>query len=202
VLQDLRYSLHLIAKTPAFDWVFRPVPFPGSDSLLALTETSQVKQASGWTSPRDYLDWKDQNHVFANMAAWSPAGHSLTSGGEPERVPGMEVTASFFAVVGVKPLLGRSFVSPEDVPKDSPVAVLSHSLWQRRFGGKPDILGQTIAVNGKPFGVIGVMPLAAPPQMLRETISNVRVDPSEGHARIAKFEVVLPAAQVPVQFRN
>lgn len=144
--------------TAANDFLFRPLPFPDSGSLLALTETAHVKQASGWTSPRDYLDWKEQNHVFADMAAWSPAGYSLTGGGEPERVPGLDVTASFFPVLGVKPFLGRSFLTSEDVPKGSPVAVLSHSLWQRRFGGRADILGQTIAVNGKPFAVIGVMP--------------------------------------------
>ena len=181
MLQDLRYSLRLIAKTPAFsgmivfalvlgigantaiftaanDFLFRPLPFPDSGRLVALTETAHVKQASGWTSPRDYLDWKEQNHAFADMAAWSPAGYSLTGGGEPERVPGMGVTASFFPVLGVKPFLGRGFLSREDVPKGDPVVVLSHSLWQRRFGSRPDILGQSIAVNGKPFAVIGVMP--------------------------------------------
>jgi len=181
VLQDLRYSLRLLAKTPMFsgmivfalalgiganttiftaanDFLFRPLPFPDSGRLVALTEIAKLKQVSGWTSPRDYLDWKEQNHAFVDMAAWSPAGYSLTGGGEPERVPGMEVTASFFPVLGVKPFLGRSFLSREDVPKGNPVVVLSHSLWQRRFGSRPDILGQPIAVNGKPFAVIGVMP--------------------------------------------
>jgi len=181
VLQDLRYSLRLLAKTPAFsgmivfalalgigastaiftaanDFLFRPLPFPDSGRLVALTETARLKEVSGWTSPRDYLDWKEQNHAFVDMAAWSPAGYSLTGGGEPERVPGMGVTASFFPVLGVKPFLGRSFLSREDVPTGSPVVVLSHSLWQRRFTGRPGILGQAIAVNGKPFTVVGVMP--------------------------------------------
>ena len=113
MLQDLRYSLRLIAKTPAFsgmivfalalgigantaiftaanDFLFRPLPFPDSGNLLAITENAHVKQAAGWTSSRDYLDWKGQNHVFVDMAAWSPAGYSVTGGGEPERVPGID----------------------------------------------------------------------------------------------------------------
>jgi len=181
VLQDLRYSLRLLAKAPAFsgmivfalalgigantaiftaanDFLFRPLPFPDSGRLVALTEIGKLKQVSGWTSPRDYLDWKEQSHSFVEMAAWSPAGYNLTGGGEPERVPGMEVTASFFPALGGKPLLGRSFLSREDVPKGNPVVMLSHSLWQRRFGSRSDILGQSITVNGRPFAVIGVMP--------------------------------------------
>ena len=181
MLQDLRYSLRLLAKTPAFsgmivlalalgigastavftaanDFLFRPLPFPDSGRLVALTETAKLQAVSGWTSPRDYLDWKEQNHTFVDVAAWSLAGYNITGDGEPERVPGMGVTASFFPVLGVKPFLGRSFLSREDVPKSNSFVVLSHSLWQRRFAGRPGILGQLIAVNGKPFTVIGVMP--------------------------------------------
>lgn len=181
MLQDLRYAFRLLAKTPGFslmivfvlalgigantaiftaanDFLFRPLPFTGSGRLMALTEIAKVKEISGWTSPRNYLDWKAQNHVFEDMAAWSSLGVNLTGGGEPERVPGMQVTASFFPLLGVKPLLGRGFFPREDVPKGDPVVVLSYSLWQRRFGGRHDITGQAITANGKPFTIIGVMP--------------------------------------------
>ncbi len=181
MLHDLRYTLRLLAKTPAFsgllvlalalgigahtaiftaanDFLLRPLPFPDSSRLVALTEIAKVKEVSGWTAPRYYLDWKEQNHSFADMAAWSPAGYSLTGGGEPERVPGIRVTASFFPVLAVKPFLGRSFLPEEDLPNGNSFVVLSHSLWQRRYAGRHDILGQAIAVNGKPFTVIGVMP--------------------------------------------
>ena len=182
MLQDLRFAVRLLAKTPVFsltivfamaigigantaiftaanDFLFRPLPFADSGRLVAITEIAKVtKQLSGWTSPRDYLDWKEQNHVFEDMAAWSSQGANLTGGAEPERVPGMQVTASFFPVLGVKPLLGRSFLPREDVPKGDPVAVLSYSLWQRRFAGRLDILGQPITANGKQFTVVGVMP--------------------------------------------
>ncbi len=181
MLQDLRYAVRLLAKTPGFsltivfamaigigantaiftaanDFLFRPLPFADSGRLVAVTEIAKVKALSGWTSPRDYLDWREQNHVFEDMAAWSSLGANLTGGGEPERVPGMQVTASFFPVLGVKPLLGRSFLPREDVPKGDPVAVLSYSLWQRRFGGRRDIVGQPITANGRQFTVVGVMP--------------------------------------------
>ncbi len=181
MLQDVRYAVRLLAKTPGFslmilfalaigiganaaiftaanDFLFRPLPFADSGRLVAVTETAKMKALSGWTSPRDYLDWRDQNHVFEDMAAWSSLGANLTGGGEPERVPGMQVTASFFPVLGVKALLGRSFLPREDVPKGDPVAVLSYSLWQRRFAGRRDILGQPITANGKQFTVVGVMP--------------------------------------------
>jgi putative ABC transport system permease protein len=181
VIQDLRYALRLIAKDPGFsllivfvlalgigantviftaanDFLFRPLPFTDSGRLLAITETAKLKQISGWTSSRDYLDWKEQNHVFEDMAAWSSVGVNLTGAPEPERVPGMQVTASFFPVLGVRPLLGRSFFPGEDVPKGNPVAVVSYSLWQRRFGGRRDVLGRPVVADGKTFTVVGVMP--------------------------------------------
>ena len=181
MLQDLRFSLRLFAKNPglaglivfalalgigantaiftaANDFLFRPLPFTDSDRLLALTESAPKSVGESWTSPRDYLDWAAQNHVFEGMAGWSPAGYNLTGNGEPERVPGMRVTANFFPVLGVRPLLGRDFARREDVPRGDPVVILSHSLWQRRFGGRRDILGRPIVMNGRAFTVIGVMP--------------------------------------------
>jgi len=180
MFQDLRYSFRILAKTPGFtgivvfalalgigantaiftaanDFLFRPLPFPDSARIVTLTETAKVKEVSGWTSPRDYLDWREQNHSFEDMAAWYSRGVNLT-GGEPERVPGMQVTASFFHVLAVQPFLGRTFLPSEDVPRGNPVVVLSYSLWTRRFAGRRDILGQPITLDGKPFAVIGVMP--------------------------------------------
>lgn len=181
MVQDLRYAFRLMAKTPGFsllivfalalgiganttiftaanDFLFRPLPFADAGRLVAVSEGGKTKELSGWTSPRDYLDWQQQNRVFEQMAAWAAVGVNLTGVGEPERVTGMQVTASFFPTVGVRPSLGRSFLASEDVRNGAAVAVLSHSLWQRRFGGRGDILGQTITANGRPYSVIGVMP--------------------------------------------
>ncbi len=181
MLQDLRHAFRVLVRTPgvsglivftlalgigantaiftiANDFLFRPMPFADSDRVVALTETSPRTAGESWTSPRDYLDWKAQNHSFTDMAAWSPAGFNLTGGGDPERVPGMRVTANFFPVLGVMPILGRNFLPREDVPKGDPVVVLSHALWQRRFSGRRDILGRQIVLNGGPFTVIGILP--------------------------------------------
>jgi putative ABC transport system permease protein len=181
MVQDFRYAVRLMAKTPGFtllivfalalgiganttiftaanDFLFRPLPFADAGRLMAVTEIGKTKELSGWTSPRDYLDWQQRNRVFENMAAWTAVGVNLTGGGEPERVAGVQVTASFFPTLGVRPLLGRSLLDSEDVRNGPAVAVLSHSLWQRRFGGRGDILGQAITANGKPYTVVGVMP--------------------------------------------
>ncbi len=181
MLQDLRYAIRLLTRRRGFsgviilalalgigantaiftavnDFLLRPLPFADSARLVALTEATKTKEVSGWTSPRDYLDWKEQNHVFEDMAGWTPAGFNVTGGGDPERVPGMRVTANFFPVLGVKPLLGRNFLPREDVPRGYPAAVLSHALWQRRFAGRRDIVGRQITLNGRAFTVIGVMP--------------------------------------------
>ena len=181
MVQDFRYALRLMAKNPGFsllivfalalgigsattiftaanDFLIRPLPFADAGRLVAVTELGKTKELSGWTSPRDYLDWKDQNRVFTEMAAWTPAGVNLTGGGEPERVPGMQVTASFFQTLGVRPALGRGFLPGEDVPKGPAVVVLSHALWRRRFGGRRDIVGQPMVANGRALTVVGVMP--------------------------------------------
>jgi len=143
--------------TAANDFLFRPLPFGDPGRLVAVTEIGKTKELSGWTSPRDYLDWRAENRVFQEMAAWTSAGVNLTGGGGPERVPALQVTASFFPLLGVRPMVGRGFLAQEDVPKGNPVVVLSYSLWQR-FGGRQDILGQPVTADGKAFTVVGVMP--------------------------------------------
>ncbi len=181
MIRDLRYALRLIVKNPGFslliifalalgigatsaifavanDFLFRPLPFADPARLVAVSEISRVKEISGWTSPRNYLDWREQNHVFVDMAAWSARGFNVTSGGQAERLAGMRVTASFFPVLGVHPILGRSFLAREDMPNGDPVAVVSYSLWQRRFGGRPEVLGRPITLDAKPYTIVGVMP--------------------------------------------
>lgn len=106
----------------------------------------------------DYLDWRTQQSVFEDMAARMPAGGIITGGGEPERVIGRLVTASFFPTLGVKPFLGRAFNSSEDQPGAARVMVISHELWQRRFGSNPAIIDQAINYNGESWTIIGVMP--------------------------------------------
>jgi putative ABC transport system permease protein len=114
--------------------------------------------------PRDtpaaanYVDWRDQNKVFEGMAAIADQSFNLTGAGEPERVDGRRVSANLFSLLGVSPQLGRAFLPEEDSPGAARVVVLSHGLWQRRFGSDPGLVGKTLTLNGESHTVVGVMP--------------------------------------------
>ncbi|HEY8022053.1 MAG TPA: ABC transporter permease [Thermoanaerobaculia bacterium] len=109
-------------------------------------------------SPRTFLRWREQNHVFASMAAGTDADVVLSGRGAPQRLPAGRVTANFFSTLGIAPALGRDFLAEEDRPGGRHVVLLGHGLWERRFGSAPGILGQTLVLNGQPHTVIGVMP--------------------------------------------
>src|SRR6185369_10747751 len=104
-----------------------------------------------------WQEWRRGNSVFTDIAATRTALTTLSGDGEPEQIQGRRVTASFWAVLGSKPALGRVFTEDEDV-HGALVAVISHGLWQRRFGGSRDIIGRKIIANGSPFEIIGVTP--------------------------------------------
>jgi putative ABC transport system permease protein len=109
-------------------------------------------------SPANFLDWRQQNEVFEDMAAIAGATVNLTGTDEPERIRGRRVSASFFTILGVPPALGRTFLPDEDQPDGERVVVLSHGLWQRRFGADASVVGQVVSLDGVSFTVIGVMP--------------------------------------------
>ena len=103
-------------------------------------------------------DWRARNHVFEGIAALRPiANFNLVGAGEPERLNGARVASNLFPVLGVTPLLGRTFTEEEDEIGHERVALLSHGLWVRRFGADPAIVGRTISLSGTPFTVVGVM---------------------------------------------
>ncbi len=174
--QDLRYSLRNLAKSPLFTAValltlalgigantaifsvvnavlLRALPYAAPDRLVTF-----IREGHSGQSSANFLDWKRDNHVFENMGAvegWSP---NLTGIDKPEQVSAMHITSDVFPVLGVKPILGRTFTPDEDhVGKDREV-VLSYGFWQRHFGGSKDVLGRTVEFNGEPYVVIGVMP--------------------------------------------
>ncbi|MGI8995653.1 MAG: ABC transporter permease [Pyrinomonadaceae bacterium] len=181
--QDVRYGVRMLLKAPGFTVVavlalalgigantaifsvvnavlLRPLPYADPEQLVQVWEQrprrgmSQVEVASA-----EFLNWRAQNQVFEDMAALNFADYNLTGGGEePERIPGAPVSASYFPLLGVKPLLGRTFLPEEDQPDRNSVVVLSYGLWQRRFGSDPNVLNKTITLNGKSHAVIGVMP--------------------------------------------
>jgi len=179
---DLRYGLRMLAKNPGFTIVavialalgigansaifsvvntvlLRPLPYRNPEQLVMVWEENS-KQGFPKDTPAaaNYVDWRDQNHVFESIAAMADISFNLTGTGDPERIDGQRVSTSFFPLLGVEPQLGRAFRPEEDKPGANQVAVMSYGLWQRRFGADPGIIGKPISLNGKSFIVVGVMP--------------------------------------------
>src|ERR1051325_2671716 len=180
ILQDLRYGLRMLLKTPAITFivvlalalgigantaifsvlnavVLRPLPYDKPNELLFLNERSAVLDEMSISYP-NFTDWRNQNHVFEKIGVYNRNSYNLTGYGEAERILAGQVSADLFAALRAKPLIGRVFTNDEDKPGAAPVVVLSYALWQRRFGGQNSILNQTITLNGKGYTVIGVMP--------------------------------------------
>jgi putative ABC transport system permease protein len=179
---DLRFAFRTLIKKPGFTFVLvlalalgigantaifsvvnavllRPLPYKHAERLVWIWSTNQLNEIEHETaSPPDYNDWKTQNQSFEEMGAFVNTRLTLTGSGEPERYDAAYVTDGFFDVLGAQAEIGRTFTADEDKPNSDRVVVLSHGLWQRRFGGDPKIVGNAITINGRPFTVIGVMP--------------------------------------------
>ncbi len=179
---DLRYALRLLLKSPGFTTVavlalalgigantaifsvvnavlLRPLPYKDPERLVMVwEEASFVGFPRNTPAVANYADWKKQNQVFEDMAAIRGRSYNLTGQGDPERLLGWGVTFNFFSVLGVKPLLGRVFVEEDDKPGAANVALISHGLWKRSFGGDPKLIGNPIHLDGQKFTVLGVMP--------------------------------------------
>ena len=181
MVNDLRFAIRMLRKSPGFvliailtlavgigsntaifsvvnAWLIHPIDFPEPDRLVVLWQTN-TKQ--GWinsVNPANFLDWREQSHAFESLSAWRFAQFDLSGTDEPERIRGSLVSASFFSLLGVRPVLGRDFMPQEDQPGGGRVVLLSHGLWQRRFASDPNILGKNLTFNGEKYTVIGVMP--------------------------------------------
>ena len=170
--QDIRYTLRTLRKNPGFTAVavltlalgigantaifsavnallLNPYPFPEPDRLVSV-DARHISGKNSGTGYRDFLDWREQNSVFEEMAIVPWTGtHTLTGQGEPQRVIGGETTVGFLRVLGVKPVFGRFFTADEDKPGAGRVAVLSYATWQRRFAGSQDVLGRTMMLDAR-----------------------------------------------------
>ena len=183
LIQDLRYGLRLLARSPGFTAIalltltlgigataaifsvvdavlLRALPYREPQRLVSVFEDAGARGFPRNTpAPANYADWKAQAHVFEDVAAVADRVFSLTgSGSDPDEVLGAGVTGNLFSVLGAKPALGRAFLPEEDRPGAAHVAVLSHGLWKRRFGADPGLVGREIMMNGEKRIVIGVMP--------------------------------------------
>jgi predicted permease len=137
--------------------LLNPLPFPEPQELVSLHE-SKPNFAEGSISYPNFLDWRSQNKTFSAMALTRSWSFSMTGRGDAEQLNGQYTSAGFFAVFGVHPLLGREFTSSEEQRGAAPKAIISEGLWRRKFDASPEILGQSILLDGKTFTVIGVIP--------------------------------------------
>src|SRR5262245_4565283 len=183
LLQDLRYGMRMFAKKPGFSLIavitlalgigantaifsvvdgvlLRPLPYENAERLFKVNRVSAKKPGLGTrTSPLNYLDMRSQNQSFEYLGGYTDSSKfNLSGGAEPERVPGAMISDTLFQALGAPPALGRNFAPEEDRKGGPNVVILSHRLWARRFGADPNILGQTLTLDSRPYTVVGVMP--------------------------------------------
>ncbi|HJZ69183.1 MAG TPA: ABC transporter permease, partial [Blastocatellia bacterium] len=180
--QDLRYALRMMLKKPGFTLIavftlalgtgantaifslvnavlLKPLPFFEPERLAMVWEDqSTIGFPRDEAAPANYVDWKAQQSVFEDMAALNWKNFNLTGDGEPERIFARGVSANFFPLLGIQPIVGRSFYSDEDKPGANKVVILSYGLWRVRYGGESGILDRDIQLDGEKYKVVGVMP--------------------------------------------
>ncbi len=180
-LQDARYALRMFARNPAFTAIaiialalgigantaifsvvnailLKPLPYKNPEQLMIIwEEATNLGFPKDTPSPANFLDWQRQAGSFEGMSAFAPGYFNLTGVGEPERLDGRRISGNLFNVLGIKPILGRTLV-PEDDKPGNQVVVLNESLWKRRFGADPSVIGRALDLNGKPYTIVGVIP--------------------------------------------
>jgi macrolide transport system ATP-binding/permease protein len=183
VWQDVRFAMRQSRKNPGFGVtavlilalgmgvsvaifsfvdaaLIRPLPFERSNRLVDVDEKAVVFPRSN-LSREDYEDWKRMNTTLSLLEVYTGTGFLLHQGATSEPVPGLRVSDGFFRTLGVKPILGRDFLPGEDQPGRAKTVLLSYGGWQRRFGGRADVVGQTVNLSGDAYTIIGVLPTTA-----------------------------------------
>ncbi|MGB7184991.1 MAG: ABC transporter permease, partial [Candidatus Acidiferrales bacterium] len=186
LLQDIRYALRMLVKAPGFAAVailtlalgigantaifsvinatlLKPLAYPNSDRLVLVWQTyggDGPDDINIVSAPNIHDIEKQSSDVFESLAMFDSAGrgYNLSQGSEPERVSGLRVTAQFFHVLGIQPLLGRAFFPEEEIAGRDHEVILSYGLWQRRYRGDPSVVGKAIRIDGESLTVVGVMP--------------------------------------------
>jgi putative ABC transport system permease protein len=185
LLPDLRYALRQLRKSPAFTTavvttlalgigantaifsvvngiLIRDLPYKEADRLLLLWSVGRNGNQRDQLSFTDIDDYRLQNHVFENIAGFGDWSATFIGSGDPARIPGMQVTDGYFALLRAKPMLGRDFLPEEQIEGKDQVVILSNGLWLRRFAGDRQIVGKQINLSGKPYTIVGVMPKQFP----------------------------------------
>lgn len=184
LLKDVQYAIRTLRKTPVFTLtavltlalgigantsifsvvngvMLRPLPFAEPGRLVRIFEKNDRENLSQFgSSVLNYLSWKEQNQSFESIACMGFPSFNLTGKGDPEQFQGSSFTPSLMPMLGLTPVMGRSFQEGEEQPGSAPVAMISEMLWKRRFAGDPSLIGQTITLNGIPTTVVGISPRA------------------------------------------
>jgi len=182
LMQDLRHATRMLCKNPSFTIVvvltlalgigantavfsvieavlLRSLPFSDSDELVMIWETDPSRgNMESVTSYPSAADWREQNRTFEHIATFNPQNHTITGIDKPERISGARVSADFFPLLRVNPILGRAFSVEDDKVGAENVVMLSHGFWERHFSGDRDVIGRTLSLDGMDFTVVGVLP--------------------------------------------
>ena len=192
-LQDLRYGLRRLAKSPGFTAVailtlalgigantaifsvvngvlISPLPFRNADRIVSLFQDLPDFRKGSFSYP-NFLDWQRDNRSFESMAAYRWANGTITDAGQPENVSARSVSAAFFPILGVSPILGRNFTTEDDRRGAAPTVLISEGLWQRKFGRDPGVIGKRLVVGGTGRTIIGVIPAS-----FRLKVQNFRTE--------------------------
>jgi predicted permease len=180
ILNDIRYGLRLFRQTPGVTLiailslaigigantaifsvvsavVLNPLPYHDADQLVSLFQDRHDFHKASISYP-NFLDWQRMNRSFTAMAAYRNTGYNLIGRGEPERIHGEMISAGFFGILGVNPMMGREFSASEDQLGANPTAMISERLWRRKFGADPNIIGQKIILDDDSRTIIGIVP--------------------------------------------
>ncbi|MGH9837909.1 MAG: ABC transporter permease [Blastocatellia bacterium] len=191
LIQDLRYGARMLLKQPGFTLIavltlalgigantaifslvntvlLRQLPYRQPEQLAWVWATRTDRDKAFYSIP-NFLDTRERQQSFAQLAAFANWGANLTGAGEPERLPGVRLSAHALQMLGVEAAAGRTLLAEDDNPNNARAVVLSYSLWQRRFGGRQDVIGQPLTLNGEPYTVAGVLPP-------RFTIPNAEIE--------------------------
>ncbi|HEY1307602.1 MAG TPA: ABC transporter permease [Vicinamibacterales bacterium] len=203
LLNDLRYTARMLRKSPLFTLaivltvalgigantaifsfvnavMLRPLPYHEPDRLVWIAERNDKLNLPRFAaSVLNYLSWKEQQRTFAQIGATGFTSFNLTGHGEPEQFTGRTLTPSLFPLLGITPVLGRSFSDGEDRPGSEKVAMISEALWKRRFGGDPSIIGRALTLNGVDTTVVGIAPAALAQLTNGDIWTPLTIDPAK-----------------------
>ncbi|HVL67043.1 MAG TPA: ABC transporter permease [Vicinamibacterales bacterium] len=188
VVHDMRHGVRMLRRAPSFTAAavailtlgiggtvavatlldtlyFRPLPYADADRIVTVWQRAP-SGAREDVAPANFLDWRERSRSFSHLAAVVPQSYDYSGAGEPEVFFGAQVTEGFLEVMGIRPLIGRDFAPGDHVRGAARVALITHGLWQRRFGGDPAIVDRPLELDGMPFTVVGVLPPEFRPQLL------------------------------------